>query len=1067
MFSRNFYLPLLKPLTPSDALRTFRITGKWLLGSKIQHYIPTLLNHTKKRSKKSKNYGKILHKFMEDYTYMTPVLDPDNIESQKNLLKVLNGGKSKGAFVYTVDDKNYNLVIDASLEFAIRDGEVIDVLMSQGTDKILIKLKDFRKIPVEIQEYTKNEKLYKGEGTTSKEDERFHHHGKYTMKIAKIFEDMERKEEQWEIELKRLMQKRKKKDIESTKEWKEMLKAATANMDWKKYEKQAKRIVQYIEEPIVEYHIGMEVTDVESTKIELFESTDKLPTLEEIPELINHLEEAILHQDPISNISGALVTLSSGKECFVVGQMVKTEDGEFFVPGQTVENEMGVEYAPGITIQLEDKPTLINGLIVGDSDNKNPMFAAIESTITEAGHLSFAVIPEDRTKYRPRKVPVRKVIKNVNQYSEDTYEEYYYDDDEAFDSSTAKRRNVKIKVVRVMKKRKVPLAGCVYNAADEATYLEEEYSDYEKIEVEEDEEYLNELIEKDGKSNAVEGVANLTEDEVAEPEPSLEEILENYKKQVDPRIKANREYIEEEKMRFKVMNEKITELVVNIESKKEEVKEKLEELRNLTVVKEIDPISSASIEDAIEIASNITNHLPDVNVISDILLTMVRRVLTFSDKNSINIENINNSNEMGVDERNQRCEKLKITLKTAMVAANNVFKNRPQDEVSALKAIGTVLMLALQDQDKLIAELCQVMNDPLERSETCVLLLKELAQKRQKSKLKDLKKIVDENEDEIQDDTKVIEKLKDVLDKQGDRIGPAFKKMAKNNPDLLKKVIELVKADVDYVKTENCATQTLEDAIVSAVKEEAADGLRVFLKTAEQSEIEEFIAEAMCFSHVLGLNGAADAIVNLKTDPRLSTISNKTCLELLKRLMIIRKLAECDNGQTKALREIKKNPEFARNNPRIRQLIRESAALVSNAALLKNSKQIPDKLFNNENVVALEDFLIQKSRIQLPVLVSRSGKQAVLPQELTKDVLEGSIPYVMIDEDGITNIKAVKKFVKGMLNNKNYEKSIDDYSPFGSMDKKKEEWAEVPNYRKLDVRNRARRLSNTNHRMAA
>lgn len=1077
LFSRNFYLPLLKPLTPQDALRTFRITGKWLLGSKIQHYIPTLLNHSKKRNKRHKNYGKVKHVFMEEYTYMMPLLDPDNNESHRNLCNILNGRKGKGVFVYTVDDKNYNLVIDASLEFAIRDGEIIDVLMSQGSDKILVKLKDFKKIPVEIHPYTGNGTLLKGEGTTTKEDERFHHHGKLTMSIAKIFEDLDRKEEQWEKELKRLMQRKKRLPIEGTREWNAMLKEATANMDWKKYEKQAKRIVQYIEEPIVEYHIGMEV-DFEKTKFDakllLDEGNEimtKLPTLAEIPEIINAMATATSYEyetrsvgeEEKKTISGAKLTLSSGKECFVPGQFVKSEDGEIFVPGQTVENEFGVEYAPGITILLDEEPMLIRGLIVGDTDNKNPMFAPIDCTITESGHLSFTVTHEERVKYKPRKVPVRKVIKTLNQNPEDNYEEYYYDDEEFLEELSKPKKKLR----RVVKVRKIVPPGCVYNVAEADTYEEEEYSEYEEVD---DEECLEDIspLETDAAHIVDETIghdANATE--TIPEEPTLEQIIEEYKNSVDPRIQVYQEQLEEERAWLKAIDEKITELIVNIETKTEEVKERLEELRNLTVVKEIDPISTASMEDALDIARQITDHPKDLNIISEILLTMSRRVLTFPDKNSINIENINNPNIVNDDINNGRSqlyEKLKITLKTALVAAYNVFKNRPQDEVSALKAIGTVLTLALQDQEKLVGEVCETMEDAMDRNELCVQCLKELCQKRRKNKVKTLKSVVTDNQKEIKDELKVVEKLKDVLDKEGDLIGPAFKKMAKNNVNLLKKVIECVKPEANFAKTESSATTALEDAVVRAVKEATEDNLNEFIKSSEQNDLRDFIGEAVSFAQVLNLDALVHDLLKLPLNSKSMITNGRACLAFLKRIILIRNLAKYDHGQTAALKELKKNPEFGKKNPRIRQLIRESAALVSNASLLKSSNQIPAKLMEGNNPVALEDYLIQKCRIAFPVMVSKNGRQIILPEELSSDVLEGRIQYVLVDEDGISNMKALQKF-----NNGKFASKEDSYSSPGNKSKN-EKWAEVPKLGKVDVRNRVRRLSdfsNNNRRMAA
>lgn len=292
IFSRNFYLPLLKPTTPKDAMRTFRITGKWLLGSKTQHYIPVLLNHEEKRhlderrrkkcnkrrtiAKKQRNryvkndkvkhcqstrinkqedlttpvyvtpddkeivkqqdadvqsqqYENVkpqddvkleeeeLHELMDDYIYMMPRFDHEN-ESHRLLLNILNTKENPpGFFVYTVDDKRCNVVLTGQFERALRDGDVIDVMVSQRNDKLLIKLKNFKKVPLELDRFdmTMNgNDLFSGEGATSLEEEKFHHHGKFIMSIAKIFEDKEREAEEWELELRRIVEKRIKRAFE-------------------------------------------------------------------------------------------------------------------------------------------------------------------------------------------------------------------------------------------------------------------------------------------------------------------------------------------------------------------------------------------------------------------------------------------------------------------------------------------------------------------------------------------------------------------------------------------------------------------------------------------------------------------------------------------------------------------------------------------------------------------------------------------------------------------------------------------------------------------------------------
>lgn len=420
IFSRNFYLPLLKPVTPKEALRTLRITGKWLLGAKIQHYIPALLNHSKKRPSMITDYGKVPHEIRHDYKYVSAIIDPEN-ESHRVLLNILNTKNVDGTFVYTIDDIKCNLVVTAALEYAIRNGDIVDILISQRNDKVILKLNDSRKIPLETSLYSGPTKMCKGEGATTEDEEKNHHHGQWTMSLAKIFEDKERQSEEWEKELQRIILARKKQAGEGTIEWEEMVKENINKLDWRKFEKEAKKVIEQIADPIYERHIEMEVEDLELTKYVnetlAINGLNKLPTMKEISDVVRNLTSAVpyeieadIEQDGPEEpkpkmrrrVSGVKVTLSSGKECFITGQMVHTEDGEVFVPGQTVQNEFGSEYAPGITIIMDNKPTLISGLIMGEEE-REPMFLPTQSTVTADGQLTFATEPETRPSPPPQR----------------------------------------------------------------------------------------------------------------------------------------------------------------------------------------------------------------------------------------------------------------------------------------------------------------------------------------------------------------------------------------------------------------------------------------------------------------------------------------------------------------------------------------------------------------------------------------------------------------------------------------------------------------------------------------
>lgn len=418
MFQRNFYLPLLKPLSPKDALRRHIITGKNLLGKKIEHYIPVLEEYQarlQRRKYRVKGRGKKRQRKKATMNYLTPILDLE-MENHDKLQRILST-KSRGrgqCYTYYVPDRNCTLVFPFQMERAIRDHDIVDVMVAQRSEKIVVQLANGEKLTMPIVPYEGNAPFYRGEGWTRKEIEEFHHHGKDTMLIAKIFEAKEAGIEDWELEMMRIANKRKRKQKgEGTADWKTMMAAAADNMDWDQFEEDCKQIVEEINEPVEEEPIPMEVQDMEKTKSvnEKLkaggeEVLSKLPVMPEIPELIKVLPEGQLTE--LVTVTGISVRVpSNGIERFVPGQMVTSEDGELFVPGQTVENEDGSsEYTPGFTVLMDGEPTLLPGLVMGDDPNK-PMFLPGESAITDTGELQF-VETEDDIRKEPSPPPEEK-----------------------------------------------------------------------------------------------------------------------------------------------------------------------------------------------------------------------------------------------------------------------------------------------------------------------------------------------------------------------------------------------------------------------------------------------------------------------------------------------------------------------------------------------------------------------------------------------------------------------------------------------------------------------------------
>lgn len=456
LFQRNFYLPLLKPLSPKDALRIHIITGKRLiiciylffklicacffigkdvLSKALEHWIPVLEEYAarvQRRRYMPKGKGKKRQRKKESRKYLSPFFD-ENMENHAKLENaIIRKPKGRGqCYTYYIPEKKCTLVLTHQFEKAIRDKDIIDIVIAQRHEKIIVKMKDGTKVVMPLCPYNGKAPFYRGEGWTRKEIEEYHHHGKETFSIAQLFEAKEAGIEEWELEMMRMANKRKKKmKGEDTRDWKEMLAATAANMDWDAFEEETKQIVAEANEPVEDDPIAMQLKNIEKTcdvneklKAAGDEIMNLLPVMPEIPEILKVIQDQS-ELTEIANVSGARVNLAAGTERFVPGQMVTSEDGELFVPGQTVVNEeSGVkEYTPGFTVLLENEPTLIPGLVMGNDPEKS-MFLPGESTITEAGELQFAATEDDIIPHSPTPPREEKEVEEVELEEEQNSEE--------------------------------------------------------------------------------------------------------------------------------------------------------------------------------------------------------------------------------------------------------------------------------------------------------------------------------------------------------------------------------------------------------------------------------------------------------------------------------------------------------------------------------------------------------------------------------------------------------------------------------------------------------------------
>lgn len=409
-------------------------------------------------------------------------------------------------------------------------------------------------------------------------------------------------------------------------------------------------------------------------------------------------------------------------------------------------------------------------------------------------------------------------------------------------------------------------------------------------------------------------------------------------------------------------------------------------------------VSYVGEHDTIEIASRITQDKEAIIRLSEILLTLTRRAATFRDKNSINADNINQAyisvshlSEADIKFNNSP-NKLKIMLKTAVVAANDVFKTRPKDQILALNAIGEIIVDVLKGDEETLGQLLGLMKTANERNEICNGIFKQLSQNITETKISFLNNIA-KNPSAYD----VMEWIEKVLGEHSEVKCEAFIKIAKIDPRIITFLVKKVKEDISKIKTEESAIELLGESIVSATKEMMEINLDGFI--GDEENLRE---EAKAFAKSLGLGKIEE---DLSEELDFATIDDKRTVEFLQRIILIRQLAERDFSLKSAIARIRKNPERARGDPRIRQLIRESAFLLFKGQFLRNSRDFPIQLLKNRNLLAIEDLLIQKGFFNFPVLISRDSLEVVIPKEASGSVFSGRVPYAFIDESGVSNFK--------------------------------------------------------------
>lgn len=667
-------------------------------------------------------------------------------------------------------------------------------------------------------------------------------------------------------------------------------------------------------------------------------------------------------------LPGQIVMTEKGEE-FVPGQVIDTSSGPKFVPGQIVETRTGPKFVPGQTIDTLDGPRFVPGQIV---DTKvGPTFIPGQVIYTEEEGSRFVPGQVVDTPDGPRFVPGRVVeagemgVTFVPGQIVQTEEGPCFVASDLIDTPEGELE-FSVQGFEV--------------TPEELRLLRPQHLHYNprfrhRGETSIDAKMLRELSEA-GLSVGRKGATNLpTVDVDVDPKAvALEQAL------VVVTTKLGLQGGTAVKLAQVIST--IVQLARNIVLQQQQQQQNSDTANAIT-------LTNGNRSPVIEIEDGRTNNDNNVESLRGIIRAAISAAaLTISDNRQVILDNSN-----------------------------------PQDFVYSSISESFSILLRQNDRsvDQSVDEILKILLIPQNRSSLCQSVLSELLNTKN-SKVDILKSTVRPDQPLQKDAVLVIDKLSMILEEEHgtDLIGPAFRTVSKNDPELVSLILENVSRHVAGVATEKEAAETVYKAIVQAVRESSEIRVKELLN-AEGPNVREMLLQAVGLARAMGMSDTANSLLSVISDERSTRAlaNDRVTMDVLRRLAIMRKLAEERPPFMNALGQLCSDPELARTDPRLRTLVRESAALmiVPEETPLLSSADVPTALLCADNSLAMEEFLLRRSHKRSAIfMILKQGMQAVVPREASRSVLTGEVAYTVLDEDGIHHFEPLHVFSALRLN---------------------------------------------------
>ncbi|XP_076165903.1 obscurin isoform X4 [Ptiloglossa arizonensis] len=660
-------------------------------------------------------------------------------------------------------------------------------------------------------------------------------------------------------------------------------------------------------------------------------------------------------------LPGQIVMTEKGEQ-FVPGQVIDTSTGPKFVPGQMVETRTGAKFVPGQTVETADGPRFVPGQIV--ETKVGPTFIPGQVISTEDEGSRFVPGQVVDTPEGPRFVPGRVV------------------------------ESGELGVTFV--------PGQIVQTEEGPRFVAPDLTDTPEGEVE----------------FSVQGF---------EVTPEELRLLRPQHLHYNPHVQHQGETSIDARMLRQLSEAGLSvgrKVTTDLPAVDVDVDPKAVALEHALVMAEKLGLHGATAVKMAQIVSTVAQLAKNIAVQQELEETHVSTKLHTGAKTPITKGNQNGGEQSNENDEN---DWLRDAIKTAMSSAVLAIANQSleTDEVkqdfvysSISEAFNVLLRQKNTSIEESVEEILQILLVPQNRSNLCQSALLELLDSRN-NKVDILKSTVVGRS--LKDDV-VLDRLSMVLEEDNgtDLVGAAFRTVSKNDPELVSRVLQKVSEEVSSIATEKEAIDTVHRAIVQAVRESSEIRVQELLND-DGDNVRQMLLQAVGLARALGMSSTATSLLAVVSDEKSTRVlaSDRVTLDVLRRLTVMRKLAEERPPFMNVLGQLCSDPELARTDPRLRTLVRESAALmiVPEEAPLQSSADVPTALLHSDNSLAMEEFLLRRSHRRSSIfMILKQGIQAVVPREASRSVLTGQVAYTVLDEDGIHHFEPLHVFSALRLN---------------------------------------------------